>query len=140
MTTLSAPVAMPFSLADGGARKYLQLAGVAPEQLYRRFTPERDPDVVAREYLGLSRETVELVTTPAATESDVKALYRLDGAEFATLKPVDRFLAATGLTAPELAELLFGRLSATDRSATGGSPSGRGPPPSSSTRAVRRSR
>ena len=113
MTTLSAPVALPVSLADRRRRAYLRLAGVAPEQLYRRFTPERDPDVVAREFLGLTRETVDLVTTPAATESDVKTLYRLDKAGFDTLKPVDRFLAATGLTAPELAELLFGRLSAT---------------------------
>ena len=112
MTALSSPVAMPFSLADLRRRKYLQLAGVAPERLYRQFTPEPDPDVVAREYLGLSREIAELVTTAAEAEADVKAHYRLDGAEFSTLKPVGRFLAVTGLSARELAELLFGRLSA----------------------------
>jgi len=111
MTAVASPVAMPFSLADLRRRKYLQLAGVAPERLYRQFTPEPDPDVVAREYLGLSREIAELVTTAAGAEADVKAHYRLDGAEFSTLKPVGRFLAVTGLSAPELAELLFGRLS-----------------------------
>ena len=74
------------------------------------------------------------------TEDDVKAYYRLDGAEFSTLKPVDRFLAATGLTARELAELLFGQLERHGRRRPrAGDPSGCWRPPSSLTRAVRRS-
>jgi hypothetical protein len=122
MTALTVPFAMPFSLADVRRRKYLQLAGVAPERLYRRFATDPDPDVIAREYLGLSRETYALVTTAATDAARVKAFYQLDGAEFDALKPVDRFLAATGLTAPELAELLFGRLSATATDPATGDP------------------
>jgi Tc toxin complex TcA C-terminal TcB-binding domain/Neuraminidase-like domain/Hemopexin len=122
MTALTAPFAMPFSHADVRRRKYLQLAGVAPERLYRRFATDPDPDVIAREYLGLSRETCALVTTAAPDAAAVKAFYRLDKAELDVLKPVDRFLAATGLTAPELAELLFGRLSATATDPATGDP------------------
>jgi hypothetical protein len=113
MTGMTSPFGLPFSLADLRRQKYLQVAGVAPEQLYRQFAVRPDPDVVAREYLGLSRETYDRVTTAATRESDVKADYQLDGAEFTTLKAVDRFLAKTGLTARELAQLLFGDLSAT---------------------------
>src|SRR5437016_5739998 len=66
MTGLATPFAMPFSLDDVRRRTYLQLVGVAPERLYRRFATDADPDVVAREYLGLSQETLDLVSTPAA--------------------------------------------------------------------------
>jgi hypothetical protein len=113
MTRMTSPFGLPFSLADLRRRKYLQLAGVAPDQLYRQFAVRPDPDVVAREYLGLSRETYDLVTTAATGEPEVKAYYQLGGAEFTTLKAVDRFLAKTGLTGRELAQLLFGNLSAT---------------------------
>ena len=113
MTGLPAPFAMPFSLDDVRRRTYLRLAGVAPERLYRRFATDADPDVVAREYLGLSQEALELVTTPAVDADSVKASYGIEGADFSQLTAVDRFLTATGLTAPELAELLFGHLSAT---------------------------
>jgi hypothetical protein len=49
MTGMTSPFGLPFSLADLRRQKYLQLAGVAPDQLYRQFAVRPDPDVVARE-------------------------------------------------------------------------------------------
>ena len=91
MTALSSPVALPFSLADLRRRKYLQLAGVAPERLYRRFAPEPDPDVVAREYLGLSRETSELVDDARGRRGRRQGLLRdSTGPASPRCKPVER--------------------------------------------------
>src|SRR4051794_14160967 len=46
MTALKAPFVMPFSLHDVRRRRYLQLAGIAPHRLYRRFATDADADVV----------------------------------------------------------------------------------------------
>jgi hypothetical protein len=113
MTRMTSPFGLPFSLADARRQKYLQVAGVAPDELYRQFAVRPDPDVVAREYLRLPRETYDLVTTAATGESKVKDYYGLQGVEFSTLQSVEAFLTRTGLTGPELAELLYGDLSAT---------------------------
>ena len=84
---------------------------------------------------------VELVTTPADDGDAVKAYYGIDGAEFTSLKPVDRFLAATGLLGPRAGGTAV-RPAERQRPPTGhqrpGSPSGRWRPPSSSTRASAR--
>ena len=104
MTGMTSPFGLPFSWPHARRQKYLQLAGVAPDELYRQFAVHPDPDVVAREYLRLSRETYDAVTTAATGEPEVKADYQLDAAPFSTLQAVDAFLAKTGLTGPELVD------------------------------------
>jgi len=119
MAKTTSPFGLPFSLADARRQQYLQRAGVAPDELYRHFAVRPDPDVVAREYLRLSEKTYEIVTTAATDEATVKEYYRLHGAEFSTLQSVEAFLTRTGLTGPELAELLYGDLSATSTDVRG---------------------
>ncbi|HVN52287.1 MAG TPA: Tc toxin subunit A, partial [Acidimicrobiales bacterium] len=113
MTKMTSPFGLPFSLPDARRQRYLQLAGVAPDELYRQFAVRTDPDVVAREYLHLTEKTYELVTTAVTDESKVKEYYGLRDAEFSALRSVEAFLTRTGLTGRELVELLFGDLSAT---------------------------
>ncbi len=119
MRGMTSPFGLPFSLAHARRQMYHQLAGVAPDELYRQYAVHPDPDVVAREYLRLSRETYDAVTTAATGEAEVKADYQLDAAPFSTLQAVDAFLAKTGLTGPELVTLLFGGLSAASTDSRG---------------------
>lgn len=109
------PFLAPFSLGRERLRQCLRELGVEPVDLYRQFAPDQDPDLVAREYLGLSPADVAMVTTPLADGPELRECYHLDPAAddpFAELVDAARFRRATSLTAAELRELLSGTLSA----------------------------
>ncbi|WP_326558464.1 hemopexin repeat-containing protein [Micromonospora sp. NBC_01796] len=111
LRTMRFPFDKPFSLADERLRRYLTRLGVAPAELYRRFAVPADPDIVAREYLGLTPEEVEVMTVARPTEADVRAFYGLTEQEsLGDLETLDRFRRATGLSSAEVRELLFGHL------------------------------
>ncbi|MEW9555057.1 hemopexin repeat-containing protein [Nonomuraea sp. NPDC050783] len=101
------PLTLPFALHETRVAAYLRRLGVTPEELYRLFTPEPDPDVLARVCLGLTGQEARLITTPAADGPGFAARYGLGDKEGpAALEDVERFLAATGLTGPELRDLV----------------------------------
>jgi hypothetical protein len=115
------PFLAPFSLGHERVRQYLRHLDVDPVEVYRRFTPSPDADVVAREYLGLTMADVAMLTTVLDDGADLRACYRLDDTAdaFASLAGVDEFRHATGLTGDELRELLSGGLGAAERAAAG---------------------
>ncbi|MGE7467788.1 hemopexin repeat-containing protein, partial [Brevundimonas sp. NPDC003935] len=101
------PLNLPFSLDETRIATYLRHLGVTPEEFHRLFTPEPDPDVLARVCLGLTSDEAALITTPAGDEAELAARYGLAADErFGVLENVERFLAATGLTGLELHDLL----------------------------------
>ncbi|TDC85530.1 hypothetical protein E1193_02535 [Micromonospora sp. KC606] len=105
------PLEAPFHLADVRLRRYLGRFAVAPADLYRAFTGTPEPDVVAREFLGLTGTDVDFVTTSRPGEEDLRAFYGLGANEpLDALAEVARFRRATGLSAAELRELLCRRL------------------------------
>ncbi len=110
LRTLWFPFDKPFSLPYQRLRRYLVRLGVDPVEFYRLFAVLVVPDVVAREYLGLSPEEVDLITIARPAESDVRECYGLAMEEpIATLEGLDRFQRATGLTGAEVRELLWQR-------------------------------
>ncbi|MGH3978762.1 MAG: hemopexin repeat-containing protein [Pseudonocardiaceae bacterium] len=106
------PFDMPFSLPHQRLRRHLLRLGMDPADFYRWFAVPADPDLVARERLGLSPEEVDVVTVARPAESDVRELYGLAADEpVAALEHLDRFRRATGLSGAEVGELLWQRQS-----------------------------
>jgi hypothetical protein len=106
------PFNLPFDLNHERivlSEKYL---GITPEALHKAFANPYDPDVVAREFLGLSEQEVEIVTQPA-TNLEQRYGDRLPGIG-STLRqiPVNDFVEVTDLTHAELRALLKGQLNA----------------------------
>ncbi|MBT2233166.1 hemopexin repeat-containing protein [Nonomuraea sp. NEAU-A123] len=101
------PFGLPFSLVAEQFTMYLRHLKVAPDEFYRLFAPDVDPDVVARLYLALSAEDVEVVTVPVTTEAGLGADYGLGADEpLSVLEDVERFRRATGLSTAEVRELV----------------------------------
>ncbi|MEV1238908.1 hemopexin repeat-containing protein [Nonomuraea sp. NPDC049750] len=102
------PFGMPFSLLAEQFKMYLRQLKVAPEEFYRLFAPDVDPDVVARLSLALSAEDVQVVTVPVTSEEQLRADYGLGAEEpLSALEDVERFRRATGLTTVEVRELVY---------------------------------
>ncbi|GLW07103.1 hypothetical protein Misp01_22330 [Microtetraspora sp. NBRC 13810] len=112
------PFDMPFSLQHVTLRKYFEHLGVTGEEFYRLFASPERPDVVAREFLGLSPEDVAMVTTVRTGEADVLACYGTT-ATLAGLHDVEGFRRATMLTGAQVRELLFQHLPVTPREEAG---------------------
>ncbi|MGH4001337.1 MAG: Tc toxin subunit A, partial [Pseudonocardiaceae bacterium] len=122
LQTLRHPFHVPYSVRHERLRRYLHHLGVDPTELYRRFATTADPDVTAREYLGLTPDDVTLVTTVLGDGPDLRACYRLDPRAtdpFVALEDVETFLRTTSMTGVQLRTLLYGDLS------SAGSPSER---------------
>src|SRR5689334_9306335 len=66
LTTPRYPFLAPYSKSRERLRQCLRQLGVDPVELYRQFAAPVDPDVVAREQLGLSPADVAMVTTALA--------------------------------------------------------------------------
>ncbi|TDV57265.1 hemopexin repeat-containing protein [Actinophytocola oryzae] len=105
------PLVLPFSLHDEEIRKYLHYLQVTPLELYRLFSPVIDHDIAAREFLGLSADDVAVVTTSVTDDAGLTARY---GAPPAELRDPRRFAEATGLTGPEVRELMTEGLEVTN--------------------------
>lgn len=93
----------PFSLQNERLKKYLSHLQVTPEEMYRLFAAHVDEDIVAREYLGLSREDVTLLTKVLTAEVDVLAAYAV--AKLDELRDVEVFARQLGITGDQVREL-----------------------------------
>ncbi len=105
---LKHPLALPFSLDAARFSTYLRHLGVDPVEFYRLFAVKVDRDRVTRDYLGLTEQDVDVITTPRTDEAGLALAYGLDDEPTSVLYDVERFLAATSLTGEELTELLYG--------------------------------
>lgn len=118
LRTVDFPFNLPFFLREKRLGKYLEHLNVSPTLLYRLFTPQPDPDILAREQLGLTAADVELVSKETTAEADVKTIYQLAETDtFDRLQDVALFQRATALTGAELRELLLQNLGPTERAA-----------------------
>jgi hypothetical protein len=114
LADLPYPFALPFSLRHERLRRCLRRLGVDPVELYRQFADEVDPNVVAREHLGLTPADVGRLTTVLSDGPDLRECYQLAQDEpYRELEDVARFRRATLLSAPELRDLLYGNLCVT---------------------------
>ncbi|WP_232664458.1 hemopexin repeat-containing protein [Pseudonocardia sp. TRM90224] len=106
------PFTTPFEQNLAAIGRYLHHSGVNPEQLYSLFAQDRDPDTVAREFLGISAAEAALVTTVVDTAADggsalLQTFYgRAENATFDEVTDVEQFLRAARLTTAEWHELL----------------------------------
>ncbi|MFL6129184.1 MAG: hemopexin repeat-containing protein, partial [Mycobacteriales bacterium] len=108
------PFTLPFSLRHERLRRLLEHLEVDPVELYRQFADRVDPDVVAREFLGLTPTDVDLLATALSDGPKLRECYQLgDNEAYRALEDVERFRRATTLTVPELRDLLYGTLCAT---------------------------
>jgi hypothetical protein len=97
------PFGLPFWLTAEQISKYLSYLQVTPLELYRMFTVRPDHDVVAREYLGLSTDDVDVVTSSVLDPAKLAARYGV--ADLAELADAERFAAATGLSGAQVRQL-----------------------------------
>ncbi|WP_436762963.1 hemopexin repeat-containing protein [Streptosporangium sp. V21-05] len=122
LRALRHPFTMPFSLRHERLRRLLHHLQVEPAELYRHLADTPAPDVVAREYLGLTPDDVKVLTTPLGDGPVLREHWGLDAdaeENLRTLEAVPRFRQAASLTGAELRELLYGGLGA---ASTGGTP------------------
>ncbi|TAE46994.1 MAG: hypothetical protein EAZ89_18955, partial [Bacteroidetes bacterium] len=115
------PFELPANVDHERLKLYLTYLRVGAEEIYSLFAGWHqgdDPDAKAREYLGLTPELAELLTTPVSPYA-VAADYGQDSLE--ALHQTETFLRVTGLSGSELYELLFQRLSTKSLSASGDS-------------------
>ncbi|MEV0388436.1 hemopexin repeat-containing protein [Nonomuraea sp. NPDC050643] len=125
LRTRGFPFDMPFSLQQRRLSGCFRHLGISPEDFHRLFAARAGADLVAREFLGLSAEDVEMFTAPYSREADVLAWYGDGLTSFDALHEVERFRRATRLSGEELGELLFqgfGVTSKSDAAAPGRAP------------------
>ncbi|MEM8807263.1 MAG: hemopexin repeat-containing protein, partial [Cyanobacteria bacterium P01_G01_bin.38] len=112
------PFNLPFDLAEEEVKTYLKTFDVSRESLYKAFSLQADPTMIARLYLGLSPAMAKVLTTDlemigsAPTETalaELNACY--NNVNFIELEQVSVFLKTTGISGLELRELLYQRLS-----------------------------
>ncbi|MEU8379320.1 hemopexin repeat-containing protein [Streptosporangium sp. NPDC048865] len=121
LRALRHPFTMPFSLRHERLRRLLHHLGAEPAELYRHLADAPAPDVVAREYLGLTRDDVDVLTTPLGDGPALRGHWGLDArAEepLRVLEEVARFRQAASITGAELRELLYGGLGAASAAGT----------------------
>ena len=110
------PAVLPFSLRHERVRRYLDYLGVGAAELYKLFAENVDPDVVAREYLGLTSDEVALVTIVLADGPELRACFQLGSREpYGELESTERFRRAMMLSAAEVRELLYQGTGVTER-------------------------
>ncbi|NEO78964.1 Tc toxin subunit A [Moorena sp. SIO4G3] len=107
------PFNLPFNLPLTQIRTYLAQLKTSLFDIYSVFGV--DEKEVAREYLELSHQEYQLITTSSAQDSQALGksygVDNLTNTEIDKLKNVDNFLARTGLTLDELNQLLYQNLS-----------------------------
>jgi hypothetical protein len=97
------PFGLPFWLTAEQISKYLRYLQVTPLEVYQMFAVRPDHDIVAREYLGLSTDDVDVVTSPVLDPAKLAARYGVG--DLAELRDAERFAAATGLSGAQVREL-----------------------------------
>ncbi|MFI6323786.1 hemopexin repeat-containing protein [Nonomuraea sp. NPDC050556] len=107
LRTAKFPFDKPFNLAYERLGVFLAERRVGREELSRLF--DRDADVLAREFLGLSPEMVDLVATARPNEADQRAYYNVNPdrrERLEDLADAELFRSRTSLSGAELEELL----------------------------------
>ncbi len=110
------PFNLPFNLPLDRTRSYLSHFAKPLHEILRVF--EGGARNVAQEYLGLSKEEFDLITTQRSNDDDLRLAYGvpppaggpilvIGGTFWQELVRVDRFLIHSGLTRKELSHLLF---------------------------------
>ncbi|HEV7712541.1 MAG TPA: hemopexin repeat-containing protein, partial [Asanoa sp.] len=107
--TLKHPFGLPFSLPAETLKKYLQYLDVTPLELYRLFTAAHsDHDLVAREYMRMSAQDVDVVITSVQGEAELAVCYGLVAPQsLGDLRDAERFAEAAGLFGTQLGDLLL---------------------------------
>lgn len=111
------PLKMPFHLENEQIKQSLQYLNITSEQLYKIFADRQalEQETIAREYLGLSVEELEIIHQKS-TGNALKKLY----GNISTLKKLQHvpvFLETTGITGSELRILLYQNLSEKEKEA-----------------------
>lgn len=109
------PLNLPFSRYQTEIRTLLEYFKTDPLGFYKAFTASPITSIAALEYLGLSVQEQEVITT-SATDGTLKSHYGLkDDETICDLSRVSRFRKATGLSALQVTELLFQNLGDDER-------------------------
>jgi DNA-binding transcriptional MerR regulator len=106
------PFHLPFDLHHERLFRYLHYLKVNPVTLYKAFSTNPDNDTIARISLEISESAYEMAE-PVVDEAAIKAYFNLSpGDLWEPLQMISTFMAVTGLSAVEVRDLLYGRLSA----------------------------
>jgi hypothetical protein len=111
LATATYPFNLPFNLPLEQIRAYLRQLNTNLATVYKTFNVAEKN--IAREYLGLSIEEYNLITTPKPTADDLSKVYGVDvsASGFGGLINVETFRHQTGLSRQELNDLLYQNLS-----------------------------
>ncbi|MCC5633836.1 Tc toxin subunit A [Nostoc sphaeroides CHAB 2801] len=109
LATATYPFNLPFNLPLEQIRAYLRQLNTTLATVYKAFGVEEKH--IAREYLGLSIEEYNLITTPKPNLEDLSKVYGLPVNQLSGLLDTDTFLQQTGLSRQELQELYYQNLS-----------------------------
>jgi len=117
LATAKYPQSLPFNVHLEQTRTYLSHLKTNLADIYQTLHPQQPYSTIwAREYLGLSPEEYQLITTANATAEDLKTHYGIDsqveqGEDFWGLAKKETFLKSTKLSWQELNDLLYQNLS-----------------------------
>jgi Tc toxin complex TcA C-terminal TcB-binding domain/Neuraminidase-like domain/Concanavalin A-like lectin/glucanases superfamily/Salmonella virulence plasmid 28.1kDa A protein len=111
LATATYPFNLPFNLPLEQIRAYLRQLNTNLATVYKTFNVAEKH--IAREYLGLSIEEYNLITTPKTTADDLSKIYGVDvsTSDLGGLINVETFLHQTGLSRQESNDLLYQNLS-----------------------------
>lgn len=109
------PFNLPVNILLNEIGLYLNLLEAPLSEIYATFRPPQPvgelPDIaIARQYLGLSIEQLNLVTTPTPNEASLKIFYGLRNKPLTELNNEPFFLLQTGLSREALTNLLYDNL------------------------------
>ena len=111
------PLKLPFNLEHEQIRQSLKYLGITPAQLYQLFADRTalKQDRVAREFLGLSQEDLDILLQPLKGEVLEESFGKKSSWE--ALKNVQTFLETTDIKGTELRILLYQSLSEPEKDA-----------------------
>ncbi|NEO39248.1 MAG: hypothetical protein F6J90_24090 [Moorea sp. SIOASIH] len=108
--TITYPFTLPFHFPQEQIRSYLGHLKTKLGTIYKTF--DVNELAVAREYIGLSLEDYNLITSSQTNEEELRELYGIENLD--NLTNVETFLKQTGLSRTELPELLEQNLHKTE--------------------------
>ncbi|MEM7294033.1 MAG: Tc toxin subunit A, partial [Pseudomonadota bacterium] len=118
LKSASYPFNAPFSLDDAKLHNYLGHLGLQAHELRHLFATDSDNNTVARQYLGLSEEVYDMLTTASST-AETKAAWNFGGNGFmAHMAVVTNWMDTMDLEAEEGREILVQHLRVADNDGT----------------------
>lgn len=103
LATAKYPFNLPANLPLMSIRAYLKKHKTSLAGIYKMLIENADTDA---EFLGLSPEKYEVITSDNETEAYLKEVYGIKDGEIDQLKNVDKFIAQTGIEHDKLQSLL----------------------------------